>query len=91
MAARIASTSGVRDGVGTGVALGNGERVTAGGIVDVGVGEGNKRQLTSMPASIAILRIHLLLMVVHLNRNIDTSVMLKCGSFVAEMRQVRGK
>jgi hypothetical protein len=91
MVARIASTSGVGDSVGTGVALGDGERVAAGGTVDVSVGEGNKRQLTSMPASIAILTIHLLLMVVHLNRNVDTSVVLKCGSYVAEMRQVRGK
>jgi hypothetical protein len=91
MAARIASTSGVGDGVGTGVALGDGERVTTGAIVGLNVGEGNKRQLTSMPASIAIPRIHLLPIAVHLDRNVDTSVMLKCGSSVAEVRQVRGK
>ncbi len=93
MAARSDSTSGV--GVGAGVAVGRGvasgavERVTMGTVAGAGVGEDteNKLQLTSVNASVVIPGIHLLFMAVHLNWNVSTSVVGRCGSSVAEMSQ----
>jgi hypothetical protein len=78
--------------VGIGVTIGIVERVATGAVAVAGVGGGteNKLQLTSVTASVAIPRIHLLSMVVHLDWNIDTSVVWGCGSSVAEKGQVRG-